>query len=211
MTNKKKMIEEIIKINNFFIDASNHGSGHGWWYPSKNTIAYNVKMRSFGNVDDIHNKLSEIQKGYYNTDMLLEAMGEALNHEASYLHACITENVTGEFNEYKHLIHSGRYAGRLDGWYELTYSNEFEQFAYDCEADYKEMDIVDIKYYYKQAKELNACEIFVSEYIKDAHKRLNSYIGTDEYYDDIIENYLMCDDDIRDIYKNKIKTYADKL
>ena len=60
-----------------FVDAKNHGHhGSNWWYPTKNTIAYNVKMHGHSkNIEDIRAKMTKRQNDYYSDETLYDKGG----------------------------------------------------------------------------------------------------------------------------------------
>jgi len=190
---KKQKIEYINEVYTRFTDTHNHGNqGDNWWYPMPNTIAYNVKMHSFVDVESLRKELTARQNDYYSDDTLYKIMSEDITDNANMLSDDIQE-------EYK--LENG-YAGRSNGWIEVEYVNNLFILDEDTEEDVNAL--------YKEAKALEQLESDVCEFIKKRHKALNAYIDTPQYYKDMVER-LTSDEEIADIYKDKITALTHKL
>lgn len=191
---KQKKIDYINAVNDRFLDARNHGNGNNWWYPVKNRMAYNVKMYHFGDVDKLREFLTQRQNDFYSDSHLLGIIEEDLTLNAN----CLAKDIEFEFG-----LEAG-FAGRSDGWLEVDFENGL---------DYVDMDTAkeDIEYYFKKAKELEELEEKVKQFIEKQHSSYNKYVDTEQYYKDLTENCLLPDEDIADVYKNKIKQLTDKL
>lgn len=192
---KDKKIEYINDTYNRFINARNHGgNGNNWWNPTPNTIAYNIKMRIFADVEELRKYLTERQNEYHSNNFLQSYIDDELDMQARFAVESIED---------MSLVLSIHFAGRSGGWLEVEYDNQLEEV--DENTDSATLDD-----FYKQAKELANAESKVHEYIKEEHELLNKYIGTTEYYKDIFE-HLQSDDEIAEIYKGRIHELTEKL
>lgn len=192
--NRKQKIDFINKVNDFFINAKNHGNnGDNWWYPKENVIAYNVKLYG-GNksIEDIRKLLSKRQNEYYSDSTLYEIMQDQQNDQAIMF--------SNELDE-AYNVKSG-YAGRSGGWLEVEYNNDLIELEENTDED--------VNYYYKLAKELCNLEMKVSNHIEKSLSSYKKYINTDQYCADIVD-ILIDDEMIGDIYKNEAKSLLDKL
>lgn len=195
MTNKQKK-EYAEKVNERFINARNHGNGGNWWYPKENRIAYNVKMYAWIDVKDVRENMTPRQNEYYSDEVLLEIIQEKQANTANF-HAEEIEGMNG-------VIGAG-YHGRSAGWLEVDYRNGL------CAGGYSDCDTKEhIQEQYEIAKELEKNEDAVSQYIAKELKAYKKYIGSAQAAKDTVDG-LMADDEIAEIYKDKIKTLADKL
>jgi len=188
-----KKINYINEVYTRFTDAKNHGNqGNNWWYPKVNRIAYNVKMRSFGYVESLRKELTPRQNDYYSDNMLYEIMQEDIIDNANML----SDDIQEEYG-----LNNG-FSGRSGGWIEVDYVNNLFILDKDTEEDVNAL--------YKEAKALEQLESDVCEFIKKQHKALNAYIDTPQYYKDFSER-LTSDEEIADIYKDKITALTHKL
>lgn len=181
---KAKMIEYVNNVSVRFQDARNHGNSGNWWYPKPNRIAYNVKMRAFGDVASLREVLTDVQNGYYSDEDLQARIDWQLEDEARMLADEVGDMVDG----------SAYYAGRSGGWLEVDYSG-VEWLENDAHID-------DVRAAYKEAKELEELETKVATFIEKQHKALNAYIDTPEYYEDIA-SALDDDETIKEHYKDE--------
>lgn len=191
------MIEYIEQVSERFENASNHGNGNNWWYPQKNTIAYNVKIYAGASTEDVRKHLTARQNDYYSDDDLMEIMQEQQNDAARIF----SDDIDNEYG-----VKSG-YAGRSGGWLEVEYHNDIADYQ---QNEWAESHIDDIRAAYKEAKKLDQLESDIAEYIKKSVKNYSQYLNGIEYPKDIAES-LQTDEDIADTYKGKIKGLTDKL
>lgn len=192
---KTQKIEYINDIYQKFYNASNHGNNDNWWYPTANTIAYNVKLYgSSKNIDDVREALSDRQKEYYSDDPLQNEMVYIQNYSCEML----IMDIKAEYGLDSH------FAGRSGGWIEVEYNNEIDYMIDENSSS------EDIKENYKIAKELNKLECKVKQFIEDRLSGYQKYINSDEYINDIIIN-LLSDEDIANEYRNKIHLLTNKL
>ncbi|MCK9370254.1 hypothetical protein M0R04_10140 [Candidatus Dojkabacteria bacterium] len=192
--NKQQKIEYIEKINARFIEARNHGGRNNWWYPTENTIAYDVKMHgACKSINEIREKMSKRQNDFYSDDALYQYCDELRERECESLIELIKE--TG-----KNGLKNAYFAGRMGGWVEVKYINDIQYY----------LDNEDIKSAYKEARELEQLESDVHEEIKKQHKAYSLYVNTDGYIVDVIDA-LQSDEDIGEIYKSRAKMLLEKL
>ena len=189
--NKKEKIEYINNVYNKFENAKNHGTnGSGWWYPTSFTIAYNVKMYSFADVESLRDNMSPLQNEYYNDDSLCEC----INTELEYTGESLIEDIQEQYGL------QALYAGRSGGWLEVDYNNIVDIDYVDDDMSYD-----DVNFYLLEAKRLEKIENNVSNFIKKRHTEYNDYVDTGAYYRYICDNYILPDNEIKEIYKYKIK------
>lgn len=174
-----------------FIDAKNHGNGNNWWYPTQNTIAYNVKMHSFASTNKIREVLTQVQNEYYNDEELYQYMQDEEESACRFLKE--------EIQQLSNNLTDVYFAGRSGGWIEVTYINNIDIDIIEPRYNYT---VKEIKEVYKVAKELNTLEEKVKAFIEEQHKHYNKYIDTSEYYSDIAMS-LLDDNDIKQLYKEK--------
>lgn len=192
---KQQKIQYINKVKSFFDDARNHGNSNNWWYPKKNVIAYNVKLRSMSkNINDIREKLSKKQNEYMTDDALYNLIDDMQSDSANMLQ----QKIKDMFD-----IPNIVFAGRSGGWIEVEYNVSFDYVDDDTEN-------ADIQDAYRLAKELENLESDVSKEIERQHKAYCLYINTDDYITDIVDQ-IMSDEDIADYYKEKAKQFIDKI
>ena len=172
---KEKKIDFINEINEFFINARNHGNGNNWWYPVENSIAYNVKMNHFGDVKSFRKHLTKLQNENMTDDEIYEIMQDDLENAARMLQEDIKEDSGLDCH----------FAGRSGGWIEVQYINNI----YEDFEDYEKEDFDAV---YKEAQELQELENKVRNFIEDSHKAQNNYVDSKEYYKDIIGSLLDC-------------------
>jgi hypothetical protein len=193
---KQQKLDYVIKVNDKFENAPNHGhNGNNWWYPKPNVIAYKVKMWAFGDIDDLRKYMSARQNEYYDNDSLSRMFDEVVENEARNAIDDIIE--MGATNAW--------FAGRSGGWLEVEYQNDL-----NIDETSEEDIIENIEHYYKEAQEMEELETKIDNYIKEGKKALEKYLGSDTCYSEIV-SYLMSDSEIGDEYKGVIKTFADKL
>ena len=112
---KQQKIDYINQVNDRFREARNHGrNGSNWWYPTPNTIAYNVKL--YGQkqgIEEIKELMTDRQKEYYSDDNLYDFINHWQNQEAEMF----SNDLDLEYS-----VKSG-YAGRSGGWLESVPSS----------------------------------------------------------------------------------------
>jgi len=201
---KAQKIEYINKVRSRFEDAENHGiSGSNWWYPTANTIAYNIKVYGIKS-DSSDLKLSDAQKEYYNSD-IENTYQNAFDRYTSDIIYFFMEELRANYS----VISRINIAGRSGGWLEVEYHNilpwnlkgEFETSNYTNK---------DINIYYKDAQYLEDQESKIAEEIKNALKGYINYMN-DEFNNDFLENDLLSDDEIRENYISQVKELSTKI
>lgn len=198
--NKKQKMEFVNETYTRFADAPNHGNGNNWWYPTANRIAYNVKMRSFGDVDTLRKSLTSVQNEYYSDDELQNAIYR------EQMDACemLLEDLTGKTGMLViESVTGAHFAGRSGGWVEVDYSVNFEPLDDDADTE-------DVDGYYRLAAELVKAEATVADFIANEHKRYNEYVDTPEYYRDIADS-LLNDDAIKTEYTERVADLTRKI
>lgn len=207
-----KKINYIKEIHALFYDSRNHGKGgNNWWYPTPNVKAYNVKMRNFADIDDLRKEMSTLQNDYYTDEDLRNIIDEE-NISTCQLLKEDTTGVTGALEIDNLLIEDVYYAGRSGGWLEVEYTNTLQEFIDDYVnyGDEKDIPLKVVNEYYKKAKELVQLESDVAQFIQDEHKKYNNYVGTTNYYKDLV--YTMLDDEnIKATYKKQADTLLSKI
>ena len=197
---KNQKVEYINKVNARFEEAKNHGrNGSNWWYPTPNTLAYNVKVYSYVDIDELRKKMTKRQNEYYNDNTLQDIHQEQENDQARYLQDEV-EELAG--------VLSVSYAGRSGGWLEVEYSNPLEHL--DEQGNGYNRDKDELATMYKEAKELEKQEQAVSEVITTRHKAYCLYVKSIEYLDDLL-GVLSDDDEIGEVYKGKAQELLEKL
>lgn len=200
MKKKTEKIAYIHKVNDFFIDAKNHGNnGSNWWYPNENTIAYNVKVYGGIGIESIREKLSKLQNEYYTDKDLYSRINDNQIDSANFL----IEDIRMEFG-----LESG-YAGRSGGWLEVNYINDLQDYLPYTFSEIEEASIKDINEVYKHAKKLEALEITVSEYIKKRHQTYCKYVKSIDYINDFVQE-VESDTDIKAGYLELSEMYKQK-
>ena len=198
MKTKKAMLEYIEATRARIEDAPNHGGSNNWWYPSPWTVAYNVKMYVFPDVDKLREHMSAAQNSYYQDDHTLfsPAWDDLLETEWYFLRNDLLELPC---------VEDVRQSGRSGGWCEVTYTaiNDADTITEDDTS-------ADIARVYADAVALEKAEKAVDTLIKDRHASLNKYIKSKAYYTDITNEKLLTDEDIKDIYSSKADVYREK-
>lgn len=193
---KKDYTNYIEKVYTKFIDARNHGGGgNNWWYPTQNTIAYNVKMHRFATVETLRTYLTKLQNEYYTDETLQDVIYQEQEDTCRFL--------VEDIKEQSQLITGVNFAGRSGGWVEVTYTNNIDIDITEIRYNYT---VKDIKEVYAVAKELEETEAKVSKFIEDSHTYYNKYIDTKEYYTNLVD-LLVTDEDIRKEYKARSEHY----
>jgi len=193
---KQERIEYINRVWSRFRFAKNHGNVGNWWYPKENRIAYDVKMRSYGDVETLTSNLSDLQKDYYEGTEYLQ---QDIYSEQEYTCEMLIDNLVDNYD----LVTSAGFAGRSGGWIEVDFEVGFEEVDntfYDSE----------ISESYKMAKELEEEEQLVEKEIARQHKAYNYYVDSDNYYTDLREG-LMTDEDIKQSYKDQAESLLSKI
>lgn len=207
---KKQKIKYITDVYYKIAEARNHGrQADNWWYPQANWIAYNVKGFYGFDFEGFRKTLSDRQNEYYQDSDFEDIWYNWLDIEQDDLRSTIhgdDEILPFEITDF---VNDTRFAGRSGGWLEVEYRNDL----YDLEdrAEYEDIDSTEINKLYKEAKSLEKAETEISKYIEKHIKRLKEYIDTSDFYWDIKDNFILSDEDIADIYKNKIDNLIDKL
>lgn len=200
---KSQKIKEIIKIQDFFQDAKNHGNSNNWWYPTPCTVAYNVKMHSFADVDTLRGYMMPLQNEYYNDDTLTNIIYEQQNDTAGQLEDDVTQIAKNAQID----VTTG-YAGRSGGWLEVNYSNAFST-VYDESELYNESE-KDIDILYSWYSKLDKLESDIAEFIKNEHTAYNGWIDTPKYYEWMAEEVLTTEDEIVAMKQMEVDTLKQK-
>jgi hypothetical protein len=189
---KQQKTEYINQVKERFENARNHGHhGNNWWYPKPFVMAYNVKLCGLGNtIEDYRKAMTKKQNEYYTDNHIIELLDEQQNTEAEMFQ----DELKTEYS-----ITSG-FAGRSGGWLEVEYPNNFN--------DYEENDLESL---YIIAKELEELETTVAERIKKAVSNYKKYRSSKEQIKDFVENGLLQDADVDEIYQNRISELQNKL
>lgn len=194
---KKDYTNYIEEVYTKFTDARNHGGqGNNWWYPTQNTIAYNVKMHSFATVETLRTYLTKLQNDYYTDGTLCNVIEQEQEDACSFL--------VEDIKEQSKLVTSVHFAGRSGGWVEVTYTNNIDIDITEARYNYT---VKDTKEVYQVAKELETDEAKVHKFIDDSHAYYNKYIGTKDYYTNLVD-LLATDEDIRKEYQARSDHYA---
>ena len=197
---KKQYIEKISIINNAFINADNHGrNGNNWFYPTENTVAYNVKMHAWGDIDTLRGYLTPLQDKRY-TD---EELRDVIDNE----HYDTCEMLVGDLQEQFPDIEDIIFAGRMGGWIEVSYRNYISYDFNGCYTD-EELEerytLEELKEEYTTARILEKVEQGVRKEIEKQHAGYNKYVDTPEYYKDLADT-LIPDDEIKEEISQEIK------
>jgi len=191
-TEKVEYIDEVLKRIG---EAPNHGNnGNSWWYPTPYTIAYNVKLYEWLDIDELRKKMSKLQNDYYN-DEVLNDIGyyNYLNMEREAL----IEDIK-MIDDTLEVI----FSGRSGGWCEVTYNSIDEDITMDSHMD----DVDDV---YNSAKELNNLESEVAQLVEKRIHNLKKYMKSEEYLNDVLEQ-LQDDNEIKDTYTTQANILLDK-
>lgn len=193
---KAQKIKYIEEVRAHIEDAPNHGRGTTWWYPTPWTVAYNIKMRAFLDSDKLREKMSTLQNEYYsNDDALYELYHQQLEMAWEDLHEQLRDIDS---------VEEVWRAGRRDGWCEVTYRHLNINFHFNLDKEYPARIINEV---YLEAVKLANDEAEARATIEHAHRALNEYIDSDEYYIDCVEQ-LMSNDNIREYYQSQSEKYA---
>ena len=194
--NKKEKIEFINDTNEKFREASNHGNqGDNWWYPNENTIAYDVKMNDFGDIERIRRLLSDKQNEFYSDEYLQNEIYQEQTDECNTL--------IWELEETD--ILSASFAGRSEGWIEVEYQNSLQYV--DAEED---LTLNDIEDEYKEARNLIKQEEKIRKLIERRWEDYNKYVDSKEYYKEFVI-HLATENEINAEYQNDINNLKAKI
>ena len=158
---------------------NNHGGRSNWWYPYPDTIAINVKMRSFADMDTLREKLTPLQNESMSDEAIQDLFYMEQGAECEILRDEVME-MDGVTNAW--------FAGRSGGWLEVQFSDA--DFDVEDPEDAQEVSEV-----YDAVMVLEKQADAVQELVERAHKAYNDYVDSDGYYTHIMEG-IQTDEEI---------------